>query len=65
MPKAYEKIRDKMVAKGVPLAEAKTHAAKIYNSVHKDNPVTRKEHPVAKARKADHDKVMKGLKRRG
>jgi hypothetical protein len=40
MPAQYEAIRDKFTAKGIPLAEAKTHAAKIYNSTHHDNPVT-------------------------
>ena len=38
MPKQYEAIRDKFVAKGMPLKEAKTRAAKIYNSVHPNHP---------------------------
>lgn len=37
MPKAYEKIRDKFVSQGVPLKEAKTKAAKIYNAMRGDN----------------------------
>lgn len=40
MPAQYEAIRDKFTAKGMGLAEAKTHAAKIYNSTHHSNPVT-------------------------
>lgn len=39
MPKQYEAIRDKFAAKGVPLKEAKTRAAKIYNSQHPGNPL--------------------------
>jgi hypothetical protein len=42
MPKQYEAIRDKFEAKGMGAKEAKTRAAKIYNSKHKSNPVTRK-----------------------
>ena len=38
MPKAYEKIRDKFLSQGVPLKEAKTRAAKIYNSMRGDHP---------------------------
>ena len=40
MPKQYEAIRDKLKKK-MPLKEAKKHAAMIYNSKHKSNPVTR------------------------
>lgn len=43
MPKQYEAIRDSFVAKGTPLKEAKTRAAKIYNSTHHDAPVTGKK----------------------
>ncbi len=43
MPKGYEKMRDSFVSKGMPLKAAKTKAAKIWNSKHKANPVTRKE----------------------
>jgi hypothetical protein len=35
MPKGYEEIRDKFVAKGMNLKQAKTRAAKIWNSKHK------------------------------
>lgn len=44
MPKKYEAIRDKMEAKGIPAKQAKTSAAKIYNSQRKQGqaPVTRK-----------------------
>jgi len=42
MPKQYEAIRDKLIAKGLSTKAAKTKAAKIYNSKHKKNPVTRK-----------------------
>ena len=41
MPAQYEAIRDKL-AKKMPLAEAKSHAAAIYNSKHKERPVTGK-----------------------
>jgi len=41
MPKQYEAIRDKLIAKGLSTKAAKTRAAKIYNSKHKKNPVTR------------------------
>jgi hypothetical protein len=41
MPKQYEAIRDSLVAKGMSLKQAKTKAAKIYNSKHKKNPVGR------------------------
>jgi molybdopterin-biosynthesis enzyme MoeA-like protein len=41
MPAQYEAIRDKLVQRGMPLAEAKKHAAMIYNSKHKKNPVGR------------------------
>jgi hypothetical protein len=40
MPRKYEAIRDKF-AKTMSLKEAKTRAAKIYNSKHPKNPVTR------------------------
>ena len=41
MPKQYEAIRDKLVAQGKSLKEAKTSAAKIYNSKHPKAPVGR------------------------
>jgi hypothetical protein len=44
MPKQYEAIRDKLKSKGVSDKEAKTKAAKIYNSKRgKKKPVTRKK----------------------
>lgn len=46
MPRQYEAIRDKFVSQGTPLAEAKTRAAKIYNSTHHDNPVTGRSEPT-------------------
>ncbi len=43
MPAKYEAIRDKLVAGGMKLADAKTHAAKIYNAGRGDAaPVTGK-----------------------
>lgn len=44
MPPRYEAIRDNLISKGMPSAQAKTTAAKIYNSSRKDGekPVTRK-----------------------
>ena len=41
MPKQYEAIRDKLVAKGMAYDDAQTHAAKIYNAAHPDRPVGR------------------------
>lgn len=32
MPKQYEAIRDKLIAKGISSKNAKTKAAKIYNA---------------------------------
>jgi hypothetical protein len=43
MPAAYEAMRDKFNSQGLSLPAAKTKAAKIYNSTHHDNPVTRSE----------------------
>lgn len=45
MPKQYEAIRDKLIAEGKPVADAKTLAAKIFNSRRKkgQKPVTRKK----------------------
>lgn len=44
MPKRYEAIRDRLTARGVPTAAAKTQAAKIYNATRKPGavPVTGK-----------------------
>lgn len=41
MPKQYEAMRDSFKKKGLSDKAAKTKAAKIYNSTHKKNPVTR------------------------
>lgn len=43
LPKIYEAIRDKLKKKGLSTKQAKKHAAMIYNSKHKKNPVTRKK----------------------
>jgi hypothetical protein len=40
MPKAYESMRDKF-SKDMPYDKAQEKAAKIYNSKHPKNPVTR------------------------
>jgi hypothetical protein len=37
MPARYEAVRDSLVEKGVPLSDAKTRAAKIYNATRKGN----------------------------
>jgi hypothetical protein len=44
MPKQYEAIRDRFIKEGMSSKEAKTRAAKIYNSKRKkgQKPVTRK-----------------------
>ena len=42
MPKQYEAIRDKLAKKGMDYDEAQSHAAAIYNSKHKEHPVTGK-----------------------
>ncbi len=43
MPREYEAIRDRLIRKGFGVREAKTKAAKIYNSRRKagQKPVTR------------------------
>lgn len=41
MPKQYEAMRDKFKKEGLSSPAAKTKAAKIYNSKHPKNPVTR------------------------
>jgi hypothetical protein len=43
MPAGYEKLRDSFIKKGMSAKAAKTKAAKIWNSKHKKNPVTRKK----------------------
>lgn len=42
MPKQYEAMRDSFKKKGMSDKAAKAKAARIYNSKHKKNPVTRK-----------------------
>jgi hypothetical protein len=46
MPKRYEAIRDKLLAKGLKSKTAKTRAAKIFNATRKpgQKPVTGKSH---------------------
>ena len=39
MPRQYEAIRDKLEAKGMKAKAAKSHAARIYNAAHPNNPV--------------------------
>ena len=41
MPKGYEKMRDSFKKEGLSEKAAKTKAAKIWNSKHPKNPVTR------------------------
>lgn len=41
MPAQYEAIRDKFMKQGMPKKQAQKHAAMIYNSTHKRNPVGR------------------------
>jgi len=41
MPKQYEAMRDKFKKEGMSDQAAKAKAAKIYNSKHPKNPVTR------------------------
>ncbi len=41
MPKQYEAMRDKFKSQGMSDKKAKAKAARIYNSKHKKNPVTR------------------------
>jgi hypothetical protein len=41
MPKQYEAMRDSFKKKGMSDKAAKAKAARIYNSKHKRNPVTR------------------------
>lgn len=42
MPRQYEGMRDAFKKQGLSEKEAKTKAAKIYNSKHSNNPVTNK-----------------------
>jgi hypothetical protein len=41
MPKGYEKMHDKFISGGMSESAAKGKAARIWNSTHKKNPVTR------------------------
>ncbi len=45
MPAMYESIRDRLKAKGLPLKEAKKHAAMIYNGRRKKHPAMPKLNP--------------------
>jgi len=44
MPKGYEKMRDAFIRKGMSTKTAKAKAARIWNSKHPNNPVTRRGH---------------------
>lgn len=48
MPKAYESMRDKFKSEGMSDQAAKSKAAAIYNSTHKNAPVTGKHEPKGK-----------------
>jgi len=41
MPRQYTAMRDAFMKQGLSEEEAKTKAARIYNSTHKKRPVTR------------------------
>jgi len=41
LPVQYEAIRDKFIAKGMSVKEAKSHAAAIYNALHPGKPLIR------------------------
>ena len=43
MPAGYTKMRDAFIREGMKTAAAKAKAARIWNSKHKSNPVTRKK----------------------
>ena len=51
MPKEYEAMRDEFIREGMSPKEAKTKAAKIYNSKHPGRPVS-KSHREGAKRKA-------------
>lgn len=51
MPKAYEAMRDKFAGEGLDCDKAQAKAAAIYNSKHKDDPMTG-AHRRHKAKKA-------------
>ena len=44
MPKGYERMRDRFKREGLGDRAAKKKAARIWNSKHKSNPVTRRKH---------------------
>jgi hypothetical protein len=48
MPAGYEHMRDEFKAEGMGDKAAKAKAARIWNSKHPGNPVTRKEHTRGK-----------------
>ncbi len=52
MPKQYEAIRDSLVSSGMSLKDAKSHAARIYNSKHPKAPVTGKSEGKKPKRKS-------------
>lgn len=53
MPKAYEAMRDKFASGGMSYDAAQGKAARIYNSLHPEEPVTRTSHTrkIRKTRK--------------
>lgn len=51
MPRAYEKMRDKFVRDGLGYDAAQEKAARIYNSKHKDAPVTGKSDQKGRKKK--------------
>lgn len=62
MPAAYVKMRDKFAA-DMPLDEAKTKAARIYNSQNPDAPVTgnydKKHPPKSKGKRKTKPQIMR------
>lgn len=62
MPAQYMAIRDELeTEKGMDENEAQAHAAAIYNSTHKDAPVTGKSEPRTAA---VHQHLRKHMRRR-
>lgn len=61
MPAQYEAIRDKLVKQGMPVAEAKSHAARIYNAVHPHAPVTGSSDESAAAKAESAKKLAAAL----
>lgn len=60
MPKQYVAIKEKLLAGGMALPEAKSHAARIYNS----KPAN-KEHPVTGKSEGGGKQVGVRVKRKG